>query len=186
MLRGNACSRVIWMRQVRRSRSATKARANSIASTGDSLASPQFAISGPCETAKSWRSLPLNAELLGCHGAIRARSVVQVHPGPPFKSPVNTRRFSLFPFSGISLTKPFCQPFVNFTIGWMAVHSGALRPFGRRQNSSHRFGYVENAPLSGRKTCKAVQDTASLRKEREGIFSLRKARFSAKWAQELQ
>src|SRR5260370_41326747 len=25
--------------------------------------------------------------------------MVQVHPGPPFKSPVNTRRFSLFPFS---------------------------------------------------------------------------------------
>jgi hypothetical protein len=47
---------------VRRSRSATKARANSIASTGDSLASPQFAISRPCETAKSWRSLPLNAK----------------------------------------------------------------------------------------------------------------------------
>jgi hypothetical protein len=49
--------------------------------------------------------------------------VVQVHPGPPFKSPVNTRLFSLFPFSGISLKKPFCQPFVNFTIGRMAVHS---------------------------------------------------------------
>jgi len=45
--------------------------------------------------------------------------VVQVHPGPPFKSPVNTRLFSLFPFSGLSLKKPFCQPFVNFTIaGW--------------------------------------------------------------------
>src|SRR6267142_1131434 len=34
---------------------------------------------------------------------IRARLVVQVHPGPPFKS-VNTRRFSLFPFRG-SLSK---------------------------------------------------------------------------------
>src|SRR6266481_594696 len=73
MLRGNACSRVDWTRQVRRSRSATKARANSIASTGDSLASPQFAISRPGETAKSWRSLPLNAELLGCHGAACSR-----------------------------------------------------------------------------------------------------------------
>src|ERR1700676_4409391 len=55
---------------------------------------------------------------------IRARSVVQVHPGPPFKSPVNTRRFSLSPLSGLSLKKPFCQPFVNFTIGRMAVNSG--------------------------------------------------------------
>src|SRR5882757_3070884 len=67
MPRGNAYSRVNWMRQVRRSRSATKARANSIASTGDSLASPQCAISRPCETAKSWRSLLLDAELLSCH-----------------------------------------------------------------------------------------------------------------------
>jgi hypothetical protein len=44
---------------------------------------------------------------------IRARSVVQVHPGPPFKSPIYTRRFSLLPFSGIS-RKAFCQRFVNF------------------------------------------------------------------------
>ena len=55
---------------------------------------------------------------------IRARSVVQVHPGPPFKSPVNTRPFSLFPFRGISLKKPICQLFTNFTIGRMALHSG--------------------------------------------------------------
>jgi hypothetical protein len=40
------------------------------------------------------------------------------------RRPVNTRRFSLFPFSGPSLKKPFCQPFVNFTIGRMALHSG--------------------------------------------------------------
>src|SRR5712675_408449 len=73
MPRGNACSRVNWMRQVRRSWSATKARANSIASTGDSLAGPQFAISRPCDTAKSWRSLPLNVELLGYHGAACSR-----------------------------------------------------------------------------------------------------------------
>ncbi len=43
---------------------------------------------------------------------IRARSVVQVHPGPPSKSPVNTRLFSLFPVPAISFKKPFCQPFV--------------------------------------------------------------------------
>src|SRR6202035_2492913 len=47
---------------------------------------------------------------------IRARSVVQVHPGPLFKSLINTRRFSLFPFRGISLKKPICQLFANFTI----------------------------------------------------------------------
>jgi hypothetical protein len=38
---------------------------------------------------------------------IRARSVVQVHPGPPFKSPINTRLFSLFQFRGILPAKPF-------------------------------------------------------------------------------
>src|SRR5258708_29957992 len=53
----------------------------------------------------------------------RARSVVQVHPGPPSKSPVNTRLFSLFPFSGDHPQKPFCQPFVNFTISQMPLHS---------------------------------------------------------------
>ena len=37
---------------------------------------------------------------------IRARSVVQVHPGPPFKS-VNTLLFSLFPFPRISSTNRF-------------------------------------------------------------------------------
>src|SRR5580692_11824151 len=71
MPRGNAYSRVNWMRQVRRSRLATKARANSIASTGDSLAGPQFAISRPCETAKSWPSLPLSLAIgLSAHRVI--------------------------------------------------------------------------------------------------------------------
>src|SRR6266481_387273 len=42
-------------------------------------------------------------------------------PRPTIKiTPVNTRRFSLSPLSGLSLKKPFCQPFVNFTIGRMA------------------------------------------------------------------
>jgi len=44
---------------------------------------------------------------------IRARSVVQVHPGPPFKSPVNTRRFSPFHFSGACFEKTICQKFAK-------------------------------------------------------------------------
>jgi hypothetical protein len=44
---------------------------------------------------------------------IRARSVVQVHPGPSFKSPVNMWLFSLFPFRGIPLKNPFCQKFAK-------------------------------------------------------------------------
>jgi hypothetical protein len=39
-------------------------------------------------------------------------------------SPIYTRPFSLFPFSVSSLKKPFCQPFVNFTISRMPLHSG--------------------------------------------------------------
>ena len=57
---------------------------------------------------------------------IRARSVVQVHPGPPFKSPVNTRQFSLFLFRGISLKKPICQLFANFPGIHKRLHGRAL------------------------------------------------------------
>src|SRR5260221_564543 len=46
---------------------------------------------------------------------IRARSLVQVHPGPPTKSPVNTRSLSVFHFPGILIQKPFCQLFANFS-----------------------------------------------------------------------
>jgi hypothetical protein len=52
--------------------------------------------------------------------------VVQVHPGPPFKSPVNTRLFSLFPFSGISLKKPFCQKFAKNRLGLWRQSSTAF------------------------------------------------------------
>lgn len=47
-----------------------------------------------------------------------------VNQGPPFKSRVNTRRFSLFPFRRISAEKLICQLFVNFTVGRMTLHSG--------------------------------------------------------------
>src|ERR1700676_1113479 len=57
---------------------------------------------------------------------IRARSVVQVHPGPPFKSPVNTRLFSLFPFSGKisqkTILPKICQKFGYATV---AIIQGA-------------------------------------------------------------
>jgi len=42
------------------------------------------------------------------------------------KDKSNTRRFSLFPFWGLSLKKPFCQPFVNFAIGRMARNPSFL------------------------------------------------------------
>src|SRR5450755_995663 len=71
---------------------------------------------------------------------IRARSVVQVHPGPPFKAPINTRLFSLFPFRGISLKKPICQLFANFRIGRTALHSGRQSPSVEGRS---RLGYVE-------------------------------------------
>src|SRR5260370_38441053 len=48
---------------------------------------------------------------------IRARSVVQVHPGPPFKSPIYKRRFSLSPSGGLVIKKPFCQKFAKSRVG---------------------------------------------------------------------
>ncbi len=56
--------------------------------------------------------------------------MVQVHPGPPFKSPVNKRVFAVLLFTGISLKKPFCQLFVNFPFGWMRLHSGRSEATG--------------------------------------------------------
>jgi hypothetical protein len=44
---------------------------------------------------------------------VRARSVVQVHPGPPSNSPINTRRFTLSPHLGNSHQNPFCQKFAK-------------------------------------------------------------------------
>jgi len=49
---------------------------------------------------------------------IRARLVVQVHPGPPFKSPVNTRLFSLFPFRGISPKNHFAKNLRKVRVGY--------------------------------------------------------------------
>src|SRR6266478_7608526 len=72
---------------------------------------------------------------------IRARSVVQVHPGPPFKSSVNTRPFSLFPVRGISLKKPICQLFANFTIGRMAL---TLRAFKTLRVKAERLASIRH------------------------------------------
>jgi hypothetical protein len=55
---------------------------------------------------------------------IRARSVVQVHPGPPFIHQQIRGYSSLFPFLAIFFKKPFCQPFVNFTFSRIPLHSG--------------------------------------------------------------
>jgi len=57
---------------------------------------------------------------------IRARLAVQLHPGPPSKS-VNTRLFSHISISGISLKKPFCQPFVNFAFSGSHSAQGGPR-----------------------------------------------------------
>ena len=64
---------------------------------------------------------------------IRARSVVQVHPGPPFKpmsQAAHTNKYAViltFPLSWNLLQKPFCQPFVNFWKYQRPLLSGSLR-----------------------------------------------------------
>jgi len=57
---------------------------------------------------------------------IRARSVVQVHPGPPFKSPVNTRLFAPFPFRVVTLEKPFANYLTTFRANQIPPPSRAL------------------------------------------------------------
>src|SRR5882672_8446465 len=100
------------------------------------------------------------AEVLTASIPTRARSVVQVHPGPPFKSPINTRRFSLFPFRGISLKKPICQLFANFTIGRTALHSGRYDRSGEGQTASIDSAMSRTLPsqVEGRaRQCKTLQ-----------------------------
>jgi hypothetical protein len=41
-----------------------------------------------------------------------------------------------FPLFGAFPQKPFCQPFVNFTIGRMALHSGRKDPSGEGRTAS--------------------------------------------------
>src|SRR6266852_8987505 len=96
---------------------------------------------------------------------IRARSVVQVHPGPPFKSPVNTRLFSLFPFRGISLKKPICQLFANFRIGRMAVHSGGVKTLRVKAEQLASIWLCRECPLA---RSKVVQGSARHCKLAEG------------------
>ena len=75
---------------------------------------------------------------------IRARSVVQVHPGPPFTSAVNPPLFSLFPFPGPSLQKPVSQNCINSTpLAWLA----SLLTLGLLHSnpSSQRTLYVASA-----------------------------------------
>jgi hypothetical protein len=61
---------------------------------------------------------------------IRARLVVQVHPGPPFKSPVNTQLFSLFPFLGHAPKKRFGKN-LNLTeqrvVGYWACYYRSIK-----------------------------------------------------------
>jgi hypothetical protein len=93
-----------------------------------------------------------------CATLIRARSVVQVHPGPSFKhgylcSGRSTKAFPTFPFPGISPEKPICQPFVNLS-------GNRTPPDSRRFASScwppvspkkrQRTGKARPSPLSSR------------------------------------
>ena len=111
-----------------------------------------------------FKELTFLGEVLTTAILIRARSVVQVHPGPPFKSPVNTRLFPLFAFSGLSLKKPFCQPFVNFTIGRMALYSGRKDPSGEGRTAGIDWAMSRTLPchVEGRgRRCKALQGAGS-------------------------
>jgi hypothetical protein len=97
---------------------------------------------------------------------IRARSVVQVHPGPPSQSPNNYAAILTFPPSEDFPGNPICQPFFNFTIGQMELHSGVktLRLKAKRLASirlcRERCRVTKSVEHSARH-CKAVEGAGS-------------------------
>src|ERR1700722_17188995 len=89
-------------------------------------------------------------------------------------SPINTRLFSLFPFSGISLKKPFCQPFVNFTIGGLQYTQGRQDPSGEGRTARIGLAMSRMPPcqVEGRaRKCKTLQ--ACGRRGKAFLFSFR-------------
>jgi hypothetical protein len=93
---------------------------------------------------------------------IRARLVVQVHPGPPFKSPVNTRRFSLFPFLGSPSKNRFVNRLSTSRLaGWHYTQGvKALRV------KAERLASIRLCREGGRVTSKDVEGSA------RGLLSL--------------
>jgi len=77
-------------------------------------------------------------------------------PGPPFKSPVNTRLFSLFPFRGISLKTPICQLFANFRIARMTLHRGRYEATNSH-NHAERARSSEITPPEEQKPAEGLQ-----------------------------
>jgi len=94
---------------------------------------------------------------------IRARSVVQVHPGPPFKSPIYTRRFSLSPSWGLIIKKPFCQKFakssVCYTLPVIRGHRERLSELG--MNSAHQYTAPSRFPRFRQRNREHVAGIAS-------------------------
>jgi hypothetical protein len=75
---------------------------------------------------------------------IRARSVVQVHPGPPSKSPVNTRLFSLFPFPGIFVKNHFVNRLSTSGLAGCHYARGVPRPC----NSHNQAARVRSSEIT--------------------------------------
>ena len=90
--------------------------------------------------------------------------MVQILPGPPFKSLANKRVFAVLLFSGIAIKTPFCQPFVNF-------------PF-RGMRPSHLTGagglYLEKASLALKELPVAEEMPCVTAKSRRRSISIRR------------
>jgi len=112
--------------------------------------------------------------------------VVQVHPGPPFKSPINTRRFSLFPFSGPSLKKKllFRKLAIHSKSRQSHPHRDCTRKFGRSPEACHEFRQKKSDQLgmtmrfrSGRHepintSCRFIFNSPSTTKSSAGFDAL--------------
>ena len=62
--------------------------------------------------------------------------MVQVHPGSPFKSSVNTRRFSLFPFPGISPKNRFVNRLSTSRLAGCHCTQGVARQRNSRNHAA--------------------------------------------------
>ena len=95
--------------------------------------------------------------------------MVRVRPGPPFKSPVNMRRFSLFPFRGYPSKDQFANHLSTSRLaGWQYTQGVKTLRVKPERLASIRLSR-ERCPV----TSKDVQDSArhcKAVKEREIIF----------------
>ena len=104
--------------------------------------------------------------------------MVQVHPGPPFKSPIHTRRFSLSPFGEYLSKNQFANYLPTLRLaGWHYTRGVKTHWVKAKRQASMRL-CRESCPVTSKhvqgsaKHCKAVQGAGSHFCEFAGMWSV--------------